>query len=73
MKDCKRVKDPIYGYIKIPAIYMTDIVDTAAFQRLRRFLGSPQSFCPFDGGLSSGRANGQSTDKRSAEKDWYAY
>ena len=23
MKDCKRVKDPIYGYIKIPAIYMT--------------------------------------------------
>ena len=27
MKDCKRVKDPIYGYIKIPAIYMTDIVD----------------------------------------------
>ena len=38
MKDCKRVKDPIYGYIKIPAIYMTDIVDTAAFQRLRRVI-----------------------------------
>lgn len=43
MKDCKRVKDPIYGYIKIPAIYMTDIVDTAAFQRLRRVIQTSYS------------------------------
>lgn len=38
MKDYKRVKDPIYGYIKIPATYMTNIVDTAEFQRLRRVI-----------------------------------
>ncbi len=31
MKDCKRVKDPIYGYIKIPAIYMTDIVHIQSY------------------------------------------
>ena len=34
MKDYKRVKDPIYGYIKIPVTYMTNIVDTSVFQRL---------------------------------------
>lgn len=38
MKDYKRVKDPIYGYIKIPVAYMTYIVDTAVFQRLRRVI-----------------------------------
>ena len=38
MKDYKRVKDPIYGYIKIPVAYMTNIVDTAVFQRLRRII-----------------------------------
>lgn len=38
MKDYKRIKDPIYGYIKIPVIYMTNIVDTAVFQRLRRVM-----------------------------------
>ena len=37
-KDCKRVKDPIYGYIEIPVTYMTNIVDTAVFQRLRRII-----------------------------------
>lgn len=43
MKDCKRIKDPIYGYIKIPVIYMTNIVDTAVFQRLRRIIQTSYS------------------------------
>lgn len=30
MKDYKRVKDPIYGYIKVPAKYMTNIVEKIA-------------------------------------------
>ena len=32
----KRLKDPLYGYISIPNDIMYGIVDTAAFQRLRR-------------------------------------
>lgn len=32
----KRLKDPLYGYINIPDDIMYGIVDTAAFQRLRR-------------------------------------
>ncbi len=43
MKDCKRIKDPIYGYIKIPVTYMTNIVDTAVFQRLRRVIQTSYS------------------------------
>ena len=43
MKDYKRIKDPIYGYIKIPVIYMTNIVDTAVFQRLRRVIQTSYS------------------------------
>lgn len=43
MKEFKRMKDPIYGYIRIPVKYMTDIVDTAAFQRLRRILQTSYS------------------------------
>ena len=43
MKEFKRIKDPIYGYIQIPVKYMTDIVDTAAFQRLRRILQTSYS------------------------------
>ena len=43
MKDYKRVKDPIYGYIKIPVTYMTNIVDTAVFQRLRRVIQTSYS------------------------------
>ena len=43
MKDYKRVKDPIYGYIEIPIKYMTDIVDTAPFQRLRRIIQTSYS------------------------------
>ena len=65
MKNYKRVKDPIYGYIKIPVTYMTNIVDTSVFQRLRRviqtsylFLRSTQSFCPLNGSLLSRRING---------------
>ena len=38
MKDYKRVRGAIYGYIKIPVTYMTYIVDTAVFQRLRRVI-----------------------------------
>lgn len=34
--DVKQWKDPIYGYIDIPIKYVRDIIDTAAFQRLRR-------------------------------------
>lgn len=43
MKDYKRVKDPIYGYIKIPVTYMANIVDTAVFQRLRRIIQTSYS------------------------------
>jgi len=43
MKDYKRIKDPIYGYIKIPVKYMTNIVDTAVFQRLRRVIQTSYS------------------------------
>ena len=32
----KQFKDPIYGYIKIPSYYVSDIIDSAVFQRLRR-------------------------------------
>lgn len=43
MKEYKRIKDPIYGYIQIPARYMTEIVDTANFQRLRRIIQTSYS------------------------------
>lgn len=43
MKDYKRIKDPIYGYIQIPVRYMTEIVDTATFQRLRRIIQTSYS------------------------------
>lgn len=36
MKEQKRLKDPIYGYIDMPSKIMNQIVDTAVFQRLRR-------------------------------------
>lgn len=32
----KRLKDPIYGYISIESTILHEIIDTAAFQRLRR-------------------------------------
>ncbi len=43
MKEYKRLKDPIYGYIQIPVKYMNNIVDTATFQRLRRILQTSYS------------------------------
>ena len=43
MNDYKRIKDPIYGYIKIPIVYMSDIVDTSIFQRLRRIMQTSYS------------------------------
>lgn len=43
MADFKRLKDPIYGYIDIPLEYMTDIIDTAEFQRLRRIIQTSYS------------------------------
>lgn len=43
MKDYKRVKDPIYGYIIIPVTYMANIVDSAVFQRLRRIIQTSYS------------------------------
>lgn len=43
MKDCKRLKDPIYGYIEIPNILMHSIVDSSSFQRLRRIIQTSYS------------------------------
>lgn len=43
LKGNKRLKDPIYGYIQIPIDYMTGIVDTAVFQRLRRIIQTSYS------------------------------
>ena len=39
----KKLKDPIYGYVYIPVEYMTDIIDTAEFQRLRRIMQTSYS------------------------------
>ncbi|MCI9072286.1 MAG: HD domain-containing protein [Lachnospiraceae bacterium] len=43
MKEYKRLKDPIYGYISIPTQYMNGIIDTACFQRLRRIIQTSYS------------------------------
>ncbi len=43
MKSTKRLKDPVYGYIDIPLDFMTNIVDTANFQRLRRIIQTSYS------------------------------
>lgn len=43
MKEYKRLKDPIYGYINIPTKYMNRIIDTACFQRLRRIIQTSYS------------------------------
>lgn len=37
-KRVKKIKDPIYGYIEVPVSYITGIIDTAPFQRLRRVI-----------------------------------
>ena len=39
----KRLKDPIYGYISVPLVYMRNIVDTPVFQRLRRIMQTSYS------------------------------
>ena len=39
MQEYKQFKDPIYGYVKIPSDYVTNIIDSAEFQRLRRRRG----------------------------------
>lgn len=39
----KRIKDPVYGYIPIEVVYITDIVDTPVFQRLRRVIQTSYS------------------------------
>ena len=38
MLNCKRFKDPIYGYIDIEQKIISEIVDTAGFQRLRNII-----------------------------------
>lgn len=44
MKDFKVLKDPLYGYIHIPIDIVNGIIDSAAFQRLRRV--SQTSYAP---------------------------
>jgi len=44
MKDSKKLKDPLYGYIYIPTDLVVNIIDSAAFQRLRRV--SQTSYAP---------------------------
>ena len=43
MKKNKIIKDPIYGYVEIPIEYVSDIIDTAVFQRLRRIVQTSYS------------------------------
>lgn len=43
MQEYKRFKDPIYGYVKIPANYVNNIIDSAEFQRLRRIVQTSYS------------------------------
>lgn len=43
MREVKRLKDPIYGYVDIPTEYMTNIIDASVFQRLRRIIQTSYS------------------------------
>lgn len=43
MGEFKLLKDPIYGYVKVQTEYMNQIVDTSAFQRLRRIIQTSYS------------------------------
>jgi len=38
MNKCKRLKDPLYGYVEVPAEISKGIIDSAVFQRLRRII-----------------------------------
>lgn len=42
-KKCKKIKDPIYGYITIEENYIKNIIDTPVFQRLRRVMQTSYS------------------------------
>lgn len=42
-QEYKQFKDPIYGYVKIPANYVNNIIDSAEFQRLRRIVQTSYS------------------------------
>ena len=43
MKECKRFKDPIYGYIAVERSLIDNIIDTAGFQRLRNIIQTSYS------------------------------
>ena len=43
MTGTKQFKDPIYGYVEIPRNYVSEIIDTAEFQRLRRIIQTSYS------------------------------
>lgn len=43
MKGCKSLKDPIYGYIKVEKQILTNVIDTANFQRLRNVVQTSYS------------------------------
>lgn len=43
MTKSKRFKDPIYGYVEIDETIITNIVDTAGFQRLRNIIQTSYS------------------------------
>lgn len=43
VKEDKKVKDPVYGYIPIEIEYIRNIIDTPVFQRLRRVMQTSYS------------------------------
>lgn len=43
MQEYKIIKDPLYGYIKIPIDLIENVIDTAEFQRLRRIIQTSYS------------------------------
>ncbi len=43
VKEYKKIKDPVYGYISIEIEYIRNIIDTPMFQRLRRVMQTSYS------------------------------
>lgn len=43
VKEHKKIKDPVYGYIPIEVEYIRNIIDTPVFQRLRRVMQTSYS------------------------------
>lgn len=43
VKEYKKIKDPVYGYIPIEIEYIRNIIDTPVFQRLRRVMQTSYS------------------------------